>query len=57
MSFCMECGSALGEMTPPGDDRLRLVCESCGHVAYLNPKVVVGFSRSGTRACCCCVAA
>ena len=27
---------------PPGDDRERLVCDSCGHVQYDNPKVVVG---------------
>jgi len=27
---------------PEGDTRERLVCPSCGHVAYENPKVVVG---------------
>jgi ADP-ribose pyrophosphatase YjhB (NUDIX family) len=27
---------------PAGDDRLRLVCDDCGFVAYENPKVVVG---------------
>lgn len=27
---------------PDGDDRERLVCPDCGHVAYENPKVVVG---------------
>ena len=27
---------------PAGDDRLRLVCDDCGYVAYENPKVVVG---------------
>ncbi|MFP3943015.1 MAG: NUDIX domain-containing protein [Alphaproteobacteria bacterium] len=27
---------------PEGDDRKRLVCDSCGHVQYVNPKVVVG---------------
>ena len=27
---------------PEGDDRQRQVCESCGYVAYENPKVVVG---------------
>lgn len=29
-------------MTPPGDDRERLVCADCGFVHYENPKVVVG---------------
>ncbi len=27
---------------PPGDDRPRLMCDSCGYVAYENPKVIVG---------------
>jgi ADP-ribose pyrophosphatase YjhB (NUDIX family) len=28
--------------TPVGEDRPRLVCDSCGYIAYVNPKVVVG---------------
>jgi ADP-ribose pyrophosphatase YjhB (NUDIX family) len=27
---------------PEGDDRERLTCPDCGHVAYENPKLVVG---------------
>ncbi|MEM9495326.1 MAG: NUDIX hydrolase [Pseudomonadota bacterium] len=27
---------------PPGDDRMRSVCERCGFVDYENPKIVVG---------------
>jgi len=27
---------------PDGDTRERLVCPACGHIAYENPKVVVG---------------
>jgi ADP-ribose pyrophosphatase YjhB (NUDIX family) len=27
---------------PEGDNRERMVCSDCGHVAYENPKVVVG---------------
>jgi ADP-ribose pyrophosphatase YjhB (NUDIX family) len=27
---------------PEGDNRERLICADCGHVAYDNPKVVVG---------------
>ncbi|MCG8442721.1 MAG: NUDIX hydrolase [Caulobacterales bacterium] len=27
---------------PPGEDRERRVCDRCGHVDYLNPKIVVG---------------
>ncbi len=27
---------------PPGDDRERSVCEECGFIHYVNPKIVVG---------------
>jgi hypothetical protein len=27
---------------PDGDDRKRLMCRDCGHIAYENPKIVVG---------------
>lgn len=27
---------------PEGDDRLRRVCDTCGFVDYVNPKIVVG---------------
>ena len=27
---------------PDGDNRERLICADCGHIAYDNPKVVVG---------------
>ena len=42
MPFCMQCGAPLAERIPPGDDRKRLVCLSCGYIAYINPKLVVG---------------
>ena len=29
-------------LVPAGDNRERLVCNSCGFVSYENPKVVVG---------------
>ena len=28
--------------TPGGGEQLRLICPDCGHVAYENPKIVVG---------------
>lgn len=28
--------------TPEGEDRDRLVCDTCGFIAYVNPKIVVG---------------
>ena len=42
MSFCTECGNALIEEVPAGDDRIRGVCPACGHIHYVNPKVIVG---------------
>lgn len=29
-------------MVPEGDTRERLVCPSCGHISYENPKIVAG---------------
>jgi ADP-ribose pyrophosphatase YjhB (NUDIX family) len=37
-----QSGGPRVRMTPPGDDRERLVCTDCGFVHYENPKVVVG---------------
>jgi ADP-ribose pyrophosphatase YjhB (NUDIX family) len=28
--------------TPPGDDKPRLVCGTCGFINYVNPKIVAG---------------
>lgn len=42
MKFCSECGGALLERVPAGDDRRRMVCSDCEHVHYQNPLVVVG---------------
>lgn len=39
---------------PQGDNRERLVCPDCGHIAYENPKVVVGaivVSEGGVLMC------
>lgn len=41
MSYCVRCGALLKAMVPSDDDRERLICPSCGHIAYINPKVVV----------------
>ncbi len=42
MKYCSECGGALHEAIPEGDDRPRMVCAACGVVAYVNPRTVVG---------------
>ncbi|MFK8078569.1 MAG: NUDIX hydrolase [Granulosicoccus sp.] len=40
--FCTQCGSAVKEHIPDGDNRLRMVCSSCDFIHYENPKNVVG---------------
>ena len=41
LKFCANCGAALrfGEIV--GEDRHRLSCPECGHIAYVNPRLVV----------------
>jgi ADP-ribose pyrophosphatase YjhB (NUDIX family) len=34
--------SSFVRQIPEGDNRERMVCADCGHVAYENPKVIVG---------------
>jgi ADP-ribose pyrophosphatase YjhB (NUDIX family) len=41
LNFCTNCGSSLRFGTVPGEDRERLACPDCGHVAYVNPRLVV----------------
>jgi ADP-ribose pyrophosphatase YjhB (NUDIX family) len=42
IKYCENCGSALTERLLPTEDRLRLVCDECGHIAYVNPRIVSG---------------
>jgi ADP-ribose pyrophosphatase YjhB (NUDIX family) len=37
-----ERSPSFSEKVPAGDNRLRRVCDECGFVDYVNPKVVVG---------------
>jgi len=39
--FCSRCGAPLHLADIPGEDRARLACESCGTIAYVNPRLVV----------------
>ncbi len=41
LNFCSNCGSALNLGTIDGEDRDRLSCAACGHIAYVNPRLVV----------------
>jgi len=42
VNYCSNCGQSLTYHIPPGDDRSRHICESCGLIHYQNPKMVVG---------------
>ena len=62
MNYCSNCGQPLTYHIPPGDDRSRYFCESCGTVHYQNPTMVVGcipeiedkilFCRRAIEPCC-----
>jgi ADP-ribose pyrophosphatase YjhB (NUDIX family) len=41
LRHCSRCGSRLREGRVEGDDRDRLVCVACGHISYVNPRLVV----------------
>jgi ADP-ribose pyrophosphatase YjhB (NUDIX family) len=41
LNFCSNCGSALNLGAIDGEDRDRLSCAACGHIAYVNPRLVV----------------
>ncbi len=42
MKFCNLCGGPVTLQIPEGDERERHVCQNCGHIHYINPKVIVG---------------
>ena len=42
MNYCSNCGSRVRSQVPEGDNRQRLVCETCHTIFYSNPKMVVG---------------
>ncbi|HYN69108.1 MAG TPA: NUDIX hydrolase [Candidatus Eisenbacteria bacterium] len=41
LNYCSRCGAELQFGAIDGEDRHRLACASCGHVAYVNPRLVV----------------
>ncbi len=41
-NFCSQCGTPTTLRIPPGDNRVRDLCEQCGAVHYQNPRMVVG---------------
>ena len=41
LTYCSNCGARLAFGAVPGEDRARLACPDCGHIAYVNPRLVV----------------
>ena len=41
LNFCSRCGAPLAFGAVEGEDRHRLACAACGHIAYVNPRLVV----------------
>jgi ADP-ribose pyrophosphatase YjhB (NUDIX family) len=41
LNYCTRCGAGLSFGAVDGEDRHRLACSACGHIAYVNPRLVV----------------
>jgi len=42
MKYCSNCGAGVTLRVPPGDSLPRTVCDACGSIHYVNPKLVLG---------------
>ncbi|MEY8264384.1 MAG: NUDIX hydrolase [Bermanella sp.] len=42
MKFCSECAHPVHLETPQGDNRPRSVCNQCGTIHYVNPRIIAG---------------
>lgn len=42
MKFCSQCGCAVSQKIPLGDNLPRFVCDTCQTIHYHNPKIVAG---------------
>ncbi|MBM95553.1 MAG: NUDIX hydrolase [Oceanospirillaceae bacterium] len=42
MKYCNQCGGTVELRIPEGDNRERYVCNHCGAIHYVNPRVVAG---------------
>ena len=40
--YCIKCGFETKKKCPEGDNRERDVCQKCGYIHYINPKIIVG---------------
>lgn len=41
LTHCSNCGGVLAFGPLPGEERPRLFCPACGHITYVNPRLVV----------------
>ena len=41
MKYCNLCGHSVSLRIPESDDRERHVCDFCGEIHYLNPRIIV----------------
>lgn len=42
MNYCSQCGSAVDQQIPEGDNRPRFVCNQCDTIHYQNPRIIAG---------------
>ncbi len=42
MKFCSECSHPVSLAIPDGDNRQRHVCDHCGTIHYINPRIIAG---------------
>jgi len=42
MKFCSQCGHAVTQRIPDGDNMPRFVCDQCDIIHYQNPNIVTG---------------
>ena len=43
MKYCSQCGSAVHQRIPEGDNRSRFVCKQCDTSHYQNPRIIAGW--------------
>lgn len=42
MNYCSQCGAAVHQRIPEGDNRPRYVCLQCDTIHYQNPRIIAG---------------
>lgn len=42
LKYCSNCAAPVANRVPPGDNKPRYLCDSCGEIHYQNPRLVVG---------------